>query len=675
MSANDVIARSPGARRWIAVAIAAFLAATLTAELGFASLNWEYYATRGIATVEHFLYIALFGVLGPLIAYRRPKNPIGWLLATAAILRQISALEAVVDISLANGAEVSWVHIFLRGLWPSGFTFALLAFAIVIFPAGTLPSRRWRPVVWLVALMAIIDIGAFNLYPAFDARRILAASESVPSLVPTAEWGPVGFDRHIRRLPELEVVQAVFIAMLVAILALAVSAQIHRWRNGTHDERQQVKWLTPALILWAVGLAATVPPFGMPFEWLILLVVPFPICMTIAILYYRTYDVDRIISRTLVYGALSIGIFVVYALIAAGLGLAAESRFPVEFAIVVTAVLAFAFQPARRWLQRFADRWVFGDRPTPLEAVASLESGLEETSTTDLATHLAETIRIVGRLRWASVVIPPSLERISGEQTDAVEVTVDVEHAGNRFGEIKCGPKLQGRFNNADVNLVRALASQAALVLSNSRMANRLVQAQEAERRRIERNIHDGAQQELVALIAKLTVARTDFRQDRLDEATLEELQKEAAHILTDLRTLAQGIHPTVLTDGGLAEAVEDRCKRLPIEVIVDIPPEVRDRRFDDDVEGASYFFVIEGLTNVLKHTAATTVHIGIQSVNRQLELQVSDDGDGFNTTSAPLNGLIGLSDRFRALGGGISFTSKPGSGTVLTGHLPVEQE
>jgi signal transduction histidine kinase len=666
------MARRPGDKRRIAAAIAAFLAATLTVEVVFAALNWEYYAARGIATVEHFLYIALFGVIGPLIAYRRPENPIGWLLAAAAILRQVSALEAVVDISLANGAEASWVHIFMRGLWPSGFTFALLALAIVVFPAGSLPSRRWRPVVWLVGLMAIIDIGAFNLYPAFDARRIIAESGAVSSLVPTVDWGPVSFDRHIRQLPELEVVQAVFIGMLVAILALAVSAQIHRWRHGTHSERQQVKWLTPALMLWGVGLAATVPPFGMPFEWLILLVVPFPICMTIAILYYRTYDIDRIISRTLVYGALSIGIFAIYALIAAGLGLATESRFPVEVAIVVTAVLAFAFQPARRWLQRIADRWVFGERPTPLEAVVSLESGWEETSTIDLSTHLADTIRVVGRLRWSSVVIPPSPERISGEQTKEVELTVDIRHAGERFGEIKCGPKARGRFNNADVNLVRALAAQTALVLSNSRMTSRLVQAQEAERRRIERNIHDGAQQELVALIAKLTLARTGFRLGLLEEATLEELQRDAAHILTDLRSLAQGIHPTVLTDGGIVEAVEDRCKRLPIEVVVDIAPELRERRFDDDVEGASYFFVIEGLTNVLKHAAATSAHIGIQSINQQLKLHVSDNGEGFNTGSAPLNGLVGLSDRFRALGGSISFTSEPGRGTVLEGRLPV---
>jgi signal transduction histidine kinase len=656
----------------MAVAIAVFLAVTLTAVLVFAALNWAYYSARGFEALEHFLYVALFGFLGSLIAYRRPENPIGWVLATVAILRQLGALAAVVDISLAGGAEVSWVDILVRGLWPSGFTFALLAFVFVIFPTGRLPSRSWRPAVWLVALMGIVDIAAFNLYPAMDASRILAGSERVQSLIPLVSWGPLSVDRHIRQLPELAFVQVTFIAMIVTLIGLGVWAQIHRLRTGTRDERQQVKWLIPALVLWAVGLAATA--IGLPFEWVILMVLPLPICVTFAILHYRTYDIDLIISRTLVYGILSIGIFVIYAALATGLGWAAGSRFPVEVAIVVTAIVAFAFQPARKWLQQGVDRWVFGDRPSPLEAVADLETGLGVGSAKDLAGHLAETIRVVVRFLWVGVNISPDPERISGDRTDEVAVTIDIEHDGEHFGEITCGPKIRGRFTEADASTVRALAAQVALMISNSKMANRLVQVQEAERRRIERNIHDGAQQELVALVAKLSLARAEFRDDRLDEGALEELQQDAARILSDLRSLAQGIHPTVLTDGGLVEAVEDRCKRLPIEVVVESLPQLRRQRFDDDVEGASYFFVTEGLANILKHSAATSARVVIHRTNGHLEIEVSDDGVGFRTETAHLNGLLGLSDRFRALGGSISLTSEPGSGTVLRGQIPVEQ-
>jgi signal transduction histidine kinase len=505
-----------------------------------------------------------------------------------------------------------------------------------------------------------------------DASRILAGSERVQSLIPLVSWGPLSVDRHIRQLPELAFVQVTFIAMIVTLIGLGVWAQIHRLRTGTRDERQQVKWLIPALVLWAVGLAATA--LGLPFEWVILMVLPLPICVTFAILHYRTYDIDLIISRTLVYGILSIGIFVIYAALATGLGWAAGSRFPVEVAIVVTAIVAFAFQPARKWLQQGVDRWVFGDRPSPLEAVADLETGLGVGSAKDLAGHLAETIRVVVRFLWVGVNISPDPERISGDRTDEVAVTIDIEHDGEHFGEITCGPKIRGRFTEADASTVRALAAQVALMISNSKMANRLVQVQEAERRRIERNIHDGAQQELVALVAKLSLARAEFRDDRLDGGALEELQKDAARILSDLRSLAQGIHPTVLTDGGLVEAVEDRCKRLPIEVVVESSPQLRENRFDDNVEGASYFFVTEGLANVLKHSAATKARVAIQRNNGQLEIEVSDDGVGFRTETAHLNGLLGLSDRFRALGGSISLTSEPGSGTVLRGQIPVEK-
>lgn len=666
------MANMQGSRRSLAAAIAILLAATLTAELVFAVLNWEYYAARGFEAIEHFLYIALFGFLGSLIAYRRPGNPIGWVLVGVAILRQLGALAAVVDVTLASGTEVHWSHILLRGLWPSGFTFALLAFVFVIFPTGRLPSRRWRPVLWMVVFMGVVDIGFFNVYPAVDAYRLLTESDTVRSLVPMVSWGPLSVDRHVRQLPELGVVQVVFMVMLVTLIALGVWAQIHRLRTGTHEERQQVKWLTPALILWAVGLAATL--VGLPFESVILLVIPVPVCMTIAILHYRTFEIDRVISQTIVYGTLSIGIFVVYAVVAAAVGLAAQSRLPFQLAIVVTAVVAFAFEPVRRQLQRIADRWVFGQRPTPLEAVAGFESEVEDGSGTDLSDHLAETIRIVGRLRWASVAIPPLVERTSGDVTDEVELTVEIEHLGEALGRIRCGPKIRGRFNEADVSLVRALASQAALVLSNLRMASRLVHSQETERRRIERNIHDGAQQELVALIAKLSVARTNFHDSKLDESVLVELQQDAAHILNDLRNLAQGIHPTILTDGGLVEAVEDRCKRLPMDVVVDVSAELRGQRFDDHTEGAAYFFVAEGLTNVLKHADATNTRVGIRRSNGRIELEVSDNGTGFDTTATHLQGLTGLSDRMRALGGGISVHSDPRNGTVLKGHIPLEQ-
>ena len=150
------------------------------------------------------------------------------------------------------------------------------------------------------------------------------------------------------------------------------------------------------------------------------------------------------------------------------------------------------------------------------------------------------------------------------------------------------------------------------------------------------------------------------------------ELQRDAGTILKDLRELAQGIHPSVLTDGGLVEAVEDRCSRLPVTVTVDSSPDLRSMRFDDDIEGAAYFFVTEGLANVLKHADATQVQIEMSRTNGDLELRVSDDGCGFEPGATLLNGLAGLSDRFTALAGSVSITAD-NRGTTLEGRIPIE--
>jgi signal transduction histidine kinase len=232
---------------------------------------------------------------------------------------------------------------------------------------------------------------------------------------------------------------------------------------------------------------------------------------------------------------------------------------------------------------------------------------------------------------------------------------------------------MAGGIGDRELELINALGGQAALLVVNMRLAGRIVGAQEAERRRLERNIHDGAQQELVALVAKLGLARARSKHGEVDDEMLLELQRDAQTILRDLRDLAQGIHPSVLTDGGLVEAVEDRCSRLPIDVEVESSPELRHQRFDDDVEGAAYFFVTEGLANILKHASASAARVNIHRHDGELELTVGDNGVGFDPAAIRQNGLAGLSDRFTALAGSVALDTRPGGGTVLTARLPVE--
>ncbi|MEU7005124.1 sensor histidine kinase, partial [Nonomuraea sp. NPDC046570] len=206
------------------------------------------------------------------------------------------------------------------------------------------------------------------------------------------------------------------------------------------------------------------------------------------------------------------------------------------------------------------------------------------------------------------------------------------------------------------------------LALRAARLAARLVHAQETERRRIERNIHDGVQQQLVALIAGLELARAAPRAE-----TLAHLREQARVTLEDLRELAAGIHPTVLTQGGLVEAVEERCDRLPIDVEFTVDDELRGRRYPDDVEGAAYFTIGEALANTLKHAAASQVEVRLVRNDGCLLMEVSDDGAGFDPAAVIHRGLGPLADRLSALGGNLKVVSAPRKGTRVTAWIPID--
>jgi signal transduction histidine kinase len=199
------------------------------------------------------------------------------------------------------------------------------------------------------------------------------------------------------------------------------------------------------------------------------------------------------------------------------------------------------------------------------------------------------------------------------------------------------------------------------------------VQAEETARRRLERDIHDGVQQELVALIARIGLARNQLARDPGTlEATLGDLQAEACQALSDLRELASGIHPSVLDDRGIVEAIETRAARLPLGVTIECERVLRDARFPEPVEGAGYFVVCEAFTNALKHSGAERVTVRLHHQADELAIEVSDDGRGFDPSTAGGSGLSGLADRVEALGGSFAVTSAPGSGTYLHARFPV---
>jgi signal transduction histidine kinase len=259
-------------------------------------------------------------------------------------------------------------------------------------------------------------------------------------------------------------------------------------------------------------------------------------------------------------------------------------------------------------------------------------------------------------------------------------------------GMIECGPRLEGKYTVQDQSLLDDLARQTALAVRNAGLASelsvrlgeirvqaaelaasraRIVHAQESERRRIERNIHDGVQQELVALIASLRLARNQLDRDPGAAAlTLAGLQEQVRVTLDDLRHLAQGIHPAVLSDRGLLPALEARARSAPVAVAVHADRASLGVRFDDDVEGAAYFVVCEALANALKHALAESIELSVSHDKDTLVLEVRDDGVGFEPLVTPRRGLADLEDRVAALGGRFLVESEPGRGTRIRCEL-----
>jgi signal transduction histidine kinase len=235
----------------------------------------------------------------------------------------------------------------------------------------------------------------------------------------------------------------------------------------------------------------------------------------------------------------------------------------------------------------------------------------------------------------------------------------------------------------AEEKLLSDLASQAGLMLRNVRLTaelqarlvdlrasrQRLVSAEDQERRRLERDLHDGAQQQLVALAVKQRLAEGLVRRDP-DKAAqmLAGLQADTAEALENLRDLARGIYPPLLADKGLPAALEGHARKVHLPVTVDADGL---GRYPQEIEAAVYFCCLEALQNIVKYSEASHVSVNLSTEAGQLTFSVTDDGKGFDPASmSPGSGLQGMADRMEALGGSLEVRSEPGTGTTVTGRI-----
>jgi signal transduction histidine kinase len=260
-----------------------------------------------------------------------------------------------------------------------------------------------------------------------------------------------------------------------------------------------------------------------------------------------------------------------------------------------------------------------------------------------------------------------------------------VRHRGDLLGALALSKPANDPVTPGEEKLLEDLASHAGLVLRNVRLTadlearlqdlresrQRLVSAQDEERRRLERNIHDGAQQQLVALAVKLRLVETLAARDPDRAAAMAaEAKAELQDALDDLRDLARGIYPPLLADQGLRAALESQVRKASVPVTVHADGI---GRYPQEAEAAAYFCVLEALQNVAKYAAASSVTVRLGEGNGELVFVVIDDGRGFDPTTTPQgSGLQNMRDRLEALGGSVEVVSEPGRGTTVTGRIPV---
>jgi signal transduction histidine kinase len=625
--------------------------------------------------------------LGTLLAIRRPENRIGWLFLAAGMSLGVTTFSSAYAVraliaepgSVPGGQLAAWIN-----NWSGFISLFILALLFLLFPTGRVRSRRWRPIRWLILGSAALTTGVSIVFATI--------SWNDPFSLGTSQGAGGGYVVFL--------FVGLFIVPLIGSLILGVVAAVVRFVRSVGDERLQLKWFATGAVLVLLSFFpaflsgnSTPPPVVSLIQSAAFLFLFSAIA--IAILKYRLYEIDVVIGRAVVYGLLAVFITVVYAGVVVGVGTLVGDRGSPLLSAAAAAVIAIAFQPMRERSRRLAGRLVYGERATPYEVLSDFAERVAGTYAVQdvlpqTARILAEGIGAAQADVWVVVgsdLVPagswpePRADRIAVAPGGEIEIpgtsaAVAVRDQGRLLGALSV--RTAEEPTATERKLLGDVASQAGLVLRNVRLVEelrasrqRLVAAQDEERRKIERNLHDGVQQQLVALNVQLgLLAKTIERDPAAAGLMAGGLQQRATDALDDLRDLARGIYPPLLADQGLAAALEAQARKAPLPTRVEADGL---GRYDRAVEAAVYFCALEAMNNVAKYAEASHVDIALVQQDGHLSFTVRDDGVGFDAAVTPSGtGLQGMADRLDAIGGRVEVTSAPGAGTSLRGVVPV---
>ena len=664
----------PSARRLIPWIAAGATAVALAAAIWLLASAGDEHRSALEGVLAGVVTFSSTGV-GFVLATRRPGNSIGWILLANGLFFALGGVVAgYAEYAILGGHDslpgADWAVAFDDRTWPLVFM-GVTAIAFV-FPDGQVLEDR-RP--------------AARLTAAAFAALLMAAIFSHDSFSAPFE----NVDNPIPAVPEL-VVLPLFVFGIVGSLAgmvLAVLALRARMRAASGIERLQMRWLTfaaacipPVIAICLLEAAITGSDGPATFIALSFALTAVPVAIGIAVMRYRLYEIDRVVNRTLVYAALTATLAATFAAVSllGGVGVGGGSTLPTAAA---TLVVVLIFNPVRRRLQVAVDRRFNRARYEGLRRVEGFLSDLRsgnaapEGAEATLAEALDDpTLQL---LYWISPEAPSvaSAGRPRRPDEGPGRAATPVTRGSLRLGtvlhdaEIAEHPDLLDSVIEAaglaiEIGRLRVEVRQRLAEVEESRA--RIVTAGIEERRRLERDLHDGAQQRLVSIGLDLRHVQNELSGEHGPAHTaLDQVVSELAAAIRELRELARGIRPPAL-DEGLAAALEHLAARTPLPTAIEASPGA----LDDEVEAAAYFFASEALTNTVKHSRATRASVTALRDNGDLVVSVSDDGGG-GASAEPGSGLEGIADRLAALGGRLTVSSPPGQGTTVSAHLPCE--
>jgi signal transduction histidine kinase len=605
-------------------------------------------------------------VVGLLIANRQPRNAIAWILLLGAF-----SLTVQFPIGVLEGA--GWRLQMDRALWPLLYAWPIAV--TFVFPNGRFLTARWR---W-VGIFGVVSFVGFTVNALLDPGPFEGDDASIPNPLAGNAVGQWLLD-HAVWVP-------FWLGILATLIAGAVSMVV-RLRRAAGVERLQMMWLTWSAAMIPLGLFLCLSSwtvFGLVdnlvFPFLLLMQAAVAASIGIAVLRYRLYAIEGIVNRTLVYSTLTFLLLAAYAAITVGLGVVVggQSTWVVALATLVVAV---AFRPLRARIQDLVDRRYRRARYEGVRLVHAFEDEVRD------GRRAPEEIGGV----LAEALDDPRAELFfwlpeTAAHADAAGELVELPHDARAHREItrddaRTATLLHDPTLLEHRDLLDGVVSAAALSIEMARLRvevriqlaeveasrTRIVEAGYEERRRLERDLHDGAQQRLVSLGVQLRRLQLSLpREATILSPALDQIVGEVGAAIGDLRQIAAGVRPARLDDG-LAAALRELARTTPVSVDVDASRE----RVAASVEAAAYFVACEAITNAVKHASPSRVAVRTYRDNGTLRVSVSDDGVGGAIVRRG-SGLAGLRDRVAAHGGTLEVVSPRGGGTRIEVAIPCE--